>query len=282
MAPDIGRHPFSFARRRVLVTGGGSGIGRAFAIQLAERGTQVMVVGRREQPLRDTASHVQERGGTAHVVSADLIDPAQADRVVEAAVSAMGGLDVVINNAGNVSAGRLEDTSVDDITAMVALNLVAPILVTRAALPALRAAGSDIGGLIVGVSSGIALVGQPFYTTYAAVKAGLARFDEALRRELLGTGINVATIYPGATDTPMMDTNTGGPELGFERRRVDDVVAQAIAALEAGEVEVNTVAEGSDRAAMQKLNAEDPLAVDAALEPKLGQLYDATRTHRSI
>lgn len=282
MSSDVLRHPFSFAARRVLVTGGGSGIGRAFAIQLAERGAEVMVVGRREQPLRDTASQVAQRGASAHVLSADLSDPAQADRVVDAAVSALGGLDVVINNAGNVSAGRLEDTSVDDITAMVALNLIAPILLTRAALPALRAAGSDMGALIVGLSSGIALVGQPFYTTYAAVKAGLARFDEALRRELLGTGITVATIYPGATDTPMMDTNTGGPELGFERRPVDDVVAQAIAALEGGEVEINTVAEGSDRAAMQKLNAEDPLAVDATLEPKLGQLYNATRTHRSI
>ena len=98
-------------------------------------------------------------------------------------------------------AGRLEATSEAEIEAMVTVDLLAPILLTRAALPALRASGD---AAVVNVTSGIALMGAPFYTTYAAVKAGLARFGEALRRELKGEGVHVLTIYPGATDTPMM------------------------------------------------------------------------------
>ena len=94
---------------------------------------------------------------------------------------------------------------------MIEVDLVAPIRSTRAALPHLRAGGD---GLVVDVTSGIALIGLPFYATYAATKAGLARFDEALRRELKGEGVHVLTVYPGGTDTPMMKSNRAGPALG--------------------------------------------------------------------
>lgn len=86
---------------------------------------------------------------------------------------------------------------------MIEVDLLAPILLTQAALPHLRAMGN---GLVVNVTSGIALIGVPFYATYAAAKAGLARFGEALRRELKGEGVHVLTLYPGATDTPMMQS----------------------------------------------------------------------------
>src|SRR3546814_19504577 len=81
-------------------------------------------------------------------------------------------------------------------------------------MPDLRASGD---GMIVNVSSGIALVGVPFYTTYAAVKAGISHFGDALRRELNGEGVHVLTVYPGATDTPMMTSNRAGPVLGLVR-----------------------------------------------------------------
>jgi short-subunit dehydrogenase len=97
---------------------------------------------------------------------------------------------------------------------MIEIDLVAPILLTRAGLPAVRASGD---AMIVNVASGIALIGAPFYATYAGVKAGLARFGEALRRALKGEGIHVLTAFPGGTDTPMMKSNRAGPELGFSR-----------------------------------------------------------------
>lgn len=127
-----------------------------------------------------------------------------------------------MNNAGGVRAGRLENTDEVDLQAMIDVDLTAPILLTRAALPVLRKSGD---AMVVNVSSTIALVGAPFYATYAAVKAGLAHFGEALRRELKGERIHVLTVYPGGTDTPMMKSNHAGPELGFSREpasAVDD------------------------------------------------------------
>ncbi len=267
--------------RRVLLTGAGAGIGRGLALELATRGCELVLVGRREQPLSETAELVTGRGGSAHILTADLTGDGEPERAVAAAVAALGGLDVLINNAGNVRAGRLEDVDNSDVLAMLALNLAAPILLTKAALPHLRASGATGGGAaVLGISSGIALVGLPFYTTYAATKAGLARFDEALRRELIGTGIHVATAYPGATDTAMMATSEAGEDLGFGRRPVEEVAAEIITALEAGEADINTSLRS--RRAMQELNVQHPLDVDAALAPKLDQMEAATRNHRSM
>jgi short-subunit dehydrogenase len=273
--------PLDLAFRRVLLTGAGSGIGRRLALELATRGAQLVLVGRHEQPLTETATMVGVRGGSAHVLTADLTAPGAPERVVGSALELLGGLDVLINNAGNVRAGRLDEVDTPDILAMLALNLTAPILLTKAALPHLRAAATAHGGAaVLGISSGIALVGLPFYATYAATKAGLARFDEALRRELIGTGIRVATAYPGATDTAMMATSQAGQDLGFGRRPVEEVAAEIVAGLEAGDAEINTSLR--ERRGMQDLNATAPLDVDAALTPKLAEMEAATRSHRSI
>jgi len=118
---------------------------------------------------------------------------------------------------------------------MIEVDLVAPILLTRAALPALRASKD---GLVVNVTSGIALVAAPFYATYAGVKGGLAKFGESLRRELKGEGVHVMTVYPGATDTPMMRSSRAGPELGFTREPAIAVAAAVIEGMEQDAFEV--------------------------------------------
>ncbi len=273
--------PMDLTARRVLLTGAGSGIGRRLALELASRGAQLVLVGRHEQTLTETAAMVGVRGGSADVLRADLTGLGEPERVVGSAAQLLGGLDVLINNAGNVRAGRLDEVDTADILAMLALNLTAPILLTKAALPHLRAAATAHGAAaVLGISSGIALVGLPFYATYAATKAGLARFDEALRRELIGTGVRVVTAYPGATDTAMMTTSQAGQDLGFGRRPVEEVAADIVAGLEAGHAEINTSLR--DRRGLQDLNATAPLDVDTALTPKLAQMEAATRSHRSI
>ncbi|MEO5316777.1 SDR family NAD(P)-dependent oxidoreductase [Pseudarthrobacter sp. CC12] len=163
---------------------------------------------------------------------------------------------------------------------MINLNLTAPILLTRLALPRLRQVPKDRGAVVLNVSSGIALTGLPFYSVYAATKSGIARFGEALRRELHETAVHVATAYPGATDTDMMTTSTAGEELGFGRQHVEDVVAEILTGLENGEHEINTAI--ATRRKMQELNARDPLAVDAALAPRLAAMKEAVSNHRSI
>src|SRR5581483_11315821 len=98
-------------RRRILLTGAGSGIGRSLALSLAEHEPRLVLVGRREKPLQDVAAEVKRGGGEAHVISADLTERGAPQQVLEAAVQHLGGLDVLINNAGNVRAGRLERSS---------------------------------------------------------------------------------------------------------------------------------------------------------------------------
>ena len=145
-----------------------------------------------------------------------------------------------------------------DIEQMVNIDLLGPILLTRAAMPFLRQSGD---AMVVNIASGIALVGAPFYSTYAAVKAGLAHFGEALRRELKGEGIHVLTAYPGGTDTPMMKTNRAGPELGFSREPAWAVAAAIMQGIQSDAFEV--IRGGEVRAQMIALNRNDPAAVDA-------------------
>ena len=194
-----------------------------------------------------------------------------------AAQEQFGGLDVLINNAGGVRAGRLEQISEAEIRAMIDVDLIAPILLTRAALPHLRKSGA---GLIVNIASGIALVGVPFYTAYAATKAGLARFGESLRRELKGEGIHVLTAYPGATDTPMMATSKAGPEQGFNMESASAVAEAIVTAIKRDDFEV--IRGGEARAAMIALNRENPFALDERFSTLKPALEQAVRDHHAL
>ena len=221
--------------KRVLITGGSSGIGFALAQALVAKGASVVVSGRREAALATAVAELGRTGAAVSSVAADVSTPAGRDATLKHAISALGGLDILINNAGGVRAGRLENTPEEELQAMIEVDLVAPILLTREALPTLRQSGD---AMIVNVASGIALIGAPFYATYAATKAGLARFGEALRRELKGEGIHVLTAYPGGTDTPMMQSNRAGPELGFSREPASAVAEAIVEGIEANAFEV--------------------------------------------
>ena len=259
--------------KRVLLTGAGTGIGRATAMLLAGRGARLVLLGRRPEPLDALRA---ELPGTV-VVAGDVADPAARSRAVQAALAAFGGLDILVNNAGVVRAGRLEATSEDEIRAMIEVDLLAPILLTREALPHLRASGD---AAVVNVTSTAALMGMPFYATYGAAKAGLARFGEALRRELLGEGVHVMTIHPAATDTPMMATNLAGADLGFVREPPEAVAEALVTGLEAGAFEV--VLGGELRAAMLAANREHPEKVDAQVQAMKPRLEAAVAGHKAL
>ena len=263
--------------RSILLTGAGSGIGRALALQLAQYSTRLALVGRRREPLEEVATVVQERGGQAVVIPADVTAPGAAAELVAAAQERLGGIDVLINNAGNVRAGRLETLEESEVLSQIALNLTAPILLSRAALPLLRASDA---GLVVNVSSGIGLIGMPFYATYAATKAGIAHFGEALRRELHGEGVHVLAVFPGATDTPMMDSSEAGPEQGFDYESPEDVALATIEGIVDGRL--NVVRGGTSRDQMIALNREDPAAVDRMLAERKDDLEKAVANHSSI
>ena len=265
------------SNRSVLVTGAGSGIGRAVAVELGRKGARLTLTGRREEPLQETAGLVRDAGGEARVAAGDVADAESREEVVRAATDGFGGIDVLVNNAGNVRAGRLENIDAGDVQSQIEVNLLAPILLTREALPALRESGDSA---VVNVSSGFGLVGMPFYSVYAATKAGIAHFGEALRRELYGEGVHVMTVYPGATDTPMMETNEGGPDLGFEYESPEDVAGALVAGLEAGELEVVRGAE--DRSAMTRMTRENPRDLDEQVSQMKGDLEKAVSSHSSM
>lgn len=265
------------ADKSILITGAGSGIGRATAVALARKGARLMLSGRRSEPLEETARLAQAKDGEIMVLPGDITDEAWQKRTVEQIVDRFGGLHIIVNSAGVVSAGRLETIDPEDVRTQLEVNLLAPILLIRTALSALRQSGD---AAIVNVSSSIGLVGMPFYTPYAAAKGGLARFDEALRRELSDDGIHVMTVYPVATDTPMMAT--AEPDSG-NRSKYDspEAVAEAlIAGLEAGDIAV--VRGGDDFAALVAKNHDHPRQADKQLESMKAGLKARAEDHRSM
>lgn len=265
------------ADKRIVVTGGSSGIGLALARVLLGRGARVVITGRRPDRIEAALDTLRSVSTTVWGVAADVSTDEGRARTLAFALETMGGLDGLVNNAGGVRAGRLENTDAADIRAMIDVDLLAPILLTRAALPALRASGE---AMIVNVTSGIALVGAPFYATYAAAKAGLSVFGEALRRELKGEGIHVLTAYPTGTDTPMMRTNRAGPELGFARENALEVAEAFVAGMEADAVSV--VRGGEARDALVALNRSDPEAIDARMLAMKPSLEDAVKDHTAL
>ena len=127
--------------KRALVTGGSSGIGMAIAEALIAKGAKVVITGRRSDVLATAVKKLGENGGFIEGVAADVATENGRTKTIDFAVEKLGGLDILVNNAGGVKAGRLEDTTAPDIRHMIEVDLVAPILLTRAALASLRASG---------------------------------------------------------------------------------------------------------------------------------------------
>lgn len=263
--------------KRIVITGGSSGIGFELARQLGAKGARLVLTGRRTETLEKAVAALADLGYEAHGVTGDVTDGDARAHLLQRAINLLGGVDILVNNAGGVRAGRLEDISEDELRVMIEVDLLSPILLTRAFLPELRRSGD---GLIVNIASGIAQMGVPFYTGYAAAKGGLARFGEALRRELKGEGVHVITVFPGATDTPMMATNKADAGMGFALQPVADVVGSIVAGIEADAFEV--VRGGEARVAMLDLNRTDPAAVDARFLGLKPALEAAVRDHSAL
>ncbi|MGF1428147.1 SDR family NAD(P)-dependent oxidoreductase [Kitasatospora sp. LaBMicrA B282] len=192
--------------RTVLVTGAGTGIGRATARAFAAAGDRVIAVGRRAEPLHETAAGAPP--GRITVLPADLTAPGAPERIVSTALAAHGRLDVLVNNAGIVRSGALGGIGREQIDAQLATNLVAPILLTQAALPALTAAR----GTVVNVSTSVGQRAWPGSSVYAATKVALELLTRSWAVELAPRGIRVVAVAPGAVDTPIGEHQGLSPE----------------------------------------------------------------------
>jgi short-subunit dehydrogenase len=179
--------------RVVLITGASSGIGAATARAFGARGDRLVLVARRADRLGEVAAELPQ----ALVVPADLTDLTAPARVVEAASARYGRIDVLVNNAGIGRYGWVDELDPQDVRDEVATNLIAPVLMTRAAVPVMRRGG---GGVVVNVSSVAGLLAVPTTSVYNATKFGLRGLTEALRRELAPQGIAVCGIYPSTVE----------------------------------------------------------------------------------
>ena len=188
------RRRIALGGRRVLITGGSRGLGLTLARQLAARGAILTLVARDKAELAEAFA---ELPGETHAIAADLADRDRVAAVVREAADKMGGLDILINNAGIIEVGPEEHQELDDFESAMALHFWAPLVATRAALPYLQGRG----GRVVNIASVGGQVAIPHLASYAASKFALVGLSNALRSELRRRGVYVTTVSPGLMRT---------------------------------------------------------------------------------
>jgi hypothetical protein len=189
----------TFDGKVAVVTGGGSGLGRAIALELARLGAAVVVAGRREDALAETVRLIEKRGGRAAGRPTDVRQPDEVDALVVAAVERYGRLDVLVNNAAGNFVVRAEDLSPNGWRAVVGIVLDGSFLCARAAGRRMIEQGE--GGAILGILASYAWTGGPGTIHSAAAKAGVLAMTKTLAVEWGSHGIRVNCITPGPTDT---------------------------------------------------------------------------------
>ena len=190
--------------RKALITGASSGIGEATAAAMAAEGAAVALAARRKDRLDALVERIDDAGGRAVAVEADVADEAQARSLVADATDALGGLDCLVNNAGVMLLGLVQGAETDEWRRMVEVNLLGLLYCTHAAVPVMRDGG---GGDIVNVASVAGRTARMGLAAYNMTKWGVVGFSEALRQEGQHIGIRVSCIEPGYVDTELQGHN---------------------------------------------------------------------------
>jgi len=201
--PLLGDTKSALENKVALVTGAASGIGRAIALAFARAGAGIVIGDIRERPVGEgsaTADIIRQRGGQALFVETDVAQKSQVEALIEKAIRELGRIDILVNNAGIGHVSSVEHTPDRVLKQLVEVNFYGAVYGAQAVLPVMRAQGS---GHIINVASGAAMMGLPYASIYAATKAAIARFSEALRYELEDYSIHVSVIYPDFTATDL-------------------------------------------------------------------------------
>jgi NADP-dependent 3-hydroxy acid dehydrogenase YdfG len=216
-----------------VITGASSGIGEAIARLAHERGGRIVLAARRADRLAALAAELPG----ALPVPTDVTDAAQVARLVRAAVDHFGRVDVLVNNAGQGLHLPVTEVALDDVRAVLELNMLAPLALMQAVVPIMRKGG---GGAIVNISSGSTRRVLPGVGPYAATKAALNTLSDVARAELARDGIAVSLVVPGVTDTAFHEVLRAGSAdvAGVPKCTVEEVAEAVLHVVETGEPEV--------------------------------------------
>jgi short-subunit dehydrogenase len=221
----------------VIVTGASSGVGRSLAFAFARRAARVVLVARREEHLEAVRREIEPYTTDVLVIPADLTDEARLQGVVDRTLERFGRVDVLVNHAGMLQGGPLQDQDPARIEHLLRLNLWAAIRLTQLALPHMLANNQ---GYILNIGSGMGRSATPLFAPFVASKYGLSGFTDALRRELDGTGVHLTLVLPGWIHTDVLT-----PEIediveryGFRVEHPDVVAERAVLGLVHGQNEV--------------------------------------------
>ena len=210
---------FSYERKKVLVTGGGRGIGRAIALAFARQGADVAIAARSRSELEQVAGEIRDAGRKAFVFEVDMSQTKKAEEMVDAAARELGSLDVLVNNAGGIvdlpgAAGPLAETTIEAFDAMYAVNVRSPLFAALAACRVMSKHGR--GGAILNIASIDAVFPAPTEGIYGSAKAALVNLTKVLGYEAGKDGIRVNAIAPGVIETRLTE-----PWLRSEEQRAD-------------------------------------------------------------
>jgi len=239
MAPRRSAH-----RRDIVITGASAGLGREIARQLVQAGLAqtLVLIARRTERLDQLANSLRtlDHTLTVHTIAADLAEPAATERLAAAILERMGGVDLLINNAGLGLPTLFSDAPPAQLRNQLEVNFAAPLLLTRQLLPSLE----NRRGTIINIGSAITCVANSALGAYGATKAGLAYWNDALRRELSPRGVRVCLVEPGPFPTEFMDAVHGRLAPGqaphpilhnaspWMSTRVEDVAARVVRLVE--------------------------------------------------
>jgi NAD(P)-dependent dehydrogenase (short-subunit alcohol dehydrogenase family) len=257
--------------KRAILTGAGGGIGRAVAAELVKGGARVVLASRDASKLDELAARLKSAGGDVLAVSTDITKPDDRKHLVESAVAAFGGLDLLSNNAGVGSWGHFADSTEDICRTVMEVNFFGPIELTRLAIPHLTNGNEPA---VVNVTSMCGRKGMPAWPEYSASKFALVGMSEAWRGEFARFGVDVLTIVPGMTNSGFQNNwlrTDGKADLRFEDGMTPEYLAeQIIAAIRKNRTE--TVC-GSEARRLLRFNRFFPRLTNWLIARKVKKLY---------
>lgn len=214
-----------------LVTGAGSGIGKAIALGLAEKGVSLCLLGRSDESLKKVCSAAQEKSPKVFCIQCDITSDSETDRIPALVHDQCGGLDILVHSAGTYSMGDLENSTTRDFDLLLRTNTIGPFKLTQCLVPMLKKSHGDI----VFINSSAGLSAARGVAQYAASKHALKALADSLRAELNSSGVRVLSVYPGRTATPMqlgIHLQEGKKYTPEQLLQPEDIAAIVICALE--------------------------------------------------